>query len=129
MPRGAPTIARLLSRAHKNRCGYELSPRWVTHLKAAGFDAMHCIEVGATARDEEIMTWAIWTDAVVLTHNLDFSAILAFSKNTKPSVVQIRAEDLNSDKIDAPVVSAINQTQSELTAGAIVSVDPVHARL
>lgn len=107
-----------------------LSPRWVTHLKAAGFDAIHWIEVGAaTARDEEIMAWAISADAIVLTHDLDFSAILAFSKNTKPSVIQIRAEDLNPDKIGVQVVSAINQTRSELIAGAIVSVDPVHARL
>ena len=107
-----------------------LSPRWVAHLKAAGFDALHWIEVGAaTARDEEIMAWAISADAIVLTQDLDFSAILAFSKNTKPSVVQIRAEDLNPDKIGAQVVSAINQTRSELTTGAIVSVDPVHARL
>ncbi len=91
---------------------------------------MHWSKVGAaTARDEEIMAWAASADAIVLTHDLDFSAILAFSNNNKPSVVQIRAEDLNPDKIGAHVVSAINQTRSELAAGAIVSVDPVHARL
>ena len=65
-----------------------LSPRWVTHLKASGFDAMHWIEVdAATARDEEIMAWAISADAIVFTQGLDFSTILAFSKNTKPSVI------------------------------------------
>lgn len=107
-----------------------LSPRWIALLNAAGLDAVHWSDVGApTARDEEIMAWAISADAVVLTRDLDFSAILAFSKNTKPSVVQIRAEDLNPDKIGIHVVAAINQTRSELTTGAIVSVDPVHARL
>ena len=75
------------------------------------------------------MTWAISAEAVVLTNDLDFSAILAFTKNSKPSVIQIRVEDLNPDKIGPQVVSAINQTQTELAAGAIVSVDPVHARL
>ena len=107
-----------------------LSPRWIACLKAAGLDAVHWSDVGAvTARDEDIMAWAIAADAVVLTHDLDFSAILAFSKNTKPSVVQVRAVDLNPDRIGAQVVAAIQQTQAELIAGAIVSVDPVHARL
>ena len=107
-----------------------LSPRWIACLKAAGFEAVHWSDVGApTAPDEAIMAWAIEAEAVVLTHDLDFSAILAFANNSKPSVVQIRAEDLNPDHIGAQVVAAIAQTQAELIAGAIVSVDPVHARL
>ena len=107
-----------------------LSPRWIACLKAAGHDAVHWSEVGAaTAPDEAIMAWAIAADAVVLTHDLDFSAILAFTNHSKPSVVQIRAEDLNPDHIGAHVVAAIHQTQTELRAGAIVSVDPVRARL
>ena len=107
-----------------------LSPRWVACLQAAGHDAVHWSDVGApTARDEEIMAWAIAAEAVVVTHDLDFSAILAFTNHSKPSVVQIRAADLNPDRIGAHVVAAIHQTQTELQAGAIVSVDPVHARL
>lgn len=107
-----------------------LSPRWVALLNAAGLDAVHWSDVGApTARDEDIMAWAIAAEDVVLTHDLDFSAILAFTNHSKPSVVQIRAQDLNPDHIGAQVVTAIHQTQSELLAGAIVSVDPVHARL
>jgi len=33
---------------------------------------------------------------VVFTHDLDFSAILAATHDDKPSVVQIRAEDVSS---------------------------------
>jgi len=82
-----------------------------------------------TTSDEEIMAWAIAADAVVLTHDLDFGTILAFTKNTKPSVVQIRAEDVNPDKIGGNVITAVDQLRAELSAGAIVSVDPVRARL
>ena len=81
------------------------------------------------ARGKTIMAWAIAADAVVLTHDLDFSAILAFAQHTKPSVVQIRAADLNPNHIGAQVVAAIQQTQIELTTGAIVSVDPLQARV
>jgi predicted nuclease of predicted toxin-antitoxin system len=107
-----------------------LSPRWIPLLKTAGFDAVHWSDVGAaTARDEEIMKWAASMDVVVLTHDLDFSAILAFTNNAKPSVIQVRAEDLNPDTIGAQIVSAINQTKIELATGAIISVDPVNTRL
>jgi predicted nuclease of predicted toxin-antitoxin system len=107
-----------------------LSPRWVAPLNAAGFDTQHWSAIGAvTATDEEIMAWAVSADAVVLTHDLDFSAILAFSSNSKPSIVQIRATDLNPDKIGPRVIAAINKTRAELAAGAVVSVDPVHSRL
>ena len=107
-----------------------LSPRWVAYLNTAGLDAVHWSDVGAiNARDETIMAWAIAVDVVVLTHDLDFSAILAFTQHTQPSVVQIRAADLNPDHIGAQVVAAIQQTHTELTTGAIVSVDPVQARV
>ena len=79
--------------------------------------------------DEEIIAWAIAADAVVLTHDLDFGTILAFTKNIKPSVVQIRAQDVNPGKIGGKVITAVNQLRVELSAGAIVSVDPVRARL
>ena len=107
-----------------------LSPRWIPLLKAAGFDACHWSEVGAvTASDEQIIAWARTADAVVLTHDLDFSAILAFTKDTKPSVVQVRAEDINPDRIGSSVISAVTQFATELAAGAVISVDPVRARV
>ena len=64
----------------------------------------------------------------MLTHDLDFSAILAFTKDTKPSVVQVRAEDINPDRIGSSVISAVTQFATELAAGAVISVDPVRAR-
>ena len=107
-----------------------LTPRWVVLLNGAGFAATHWSKVGAaTASDEEIMAWALSEDAAVLTQDLDFSAILAYTRNSKPSVIQVRADDLNPDRIGVHVVSAINQTKNELKAGAIVSVDPANARL
>ncbi len=81
-----------------------LSPQWVAPLNAAGFDAQHWSAIGAvTATDEEIMALAV--GAVVPTHHLDFSAILAFSSNSKPSIVQIRATDLDPDKNGARVIA------------------------
>ena len=66
---------------------------------------------------------------VVLTHDLDFSAILASTHGEKPSVVQIRADDVSLKAIGKPVVSALLQMASELEGGALVTVDPNRTRL
>jgi len=73
-----------------------LSPRWVDRLNGLGLQAAHWSAVGRiNAPDPEIMAYAAANDYVVLTHDLDFSAILAATHSEKPSVVQIRAEDVN----------------------------------
>ncbi len=55
-----------------------LSPRWTLLLAGNGFDASHWSAVGAPdAPDAEIMAFARSGDHVVLTHDLDFGAILA----------------------------------------------------
>jgi predicted nuclease of predicted toxin-antitoxin system len=102
-----------------------LSPRWVPFLAASHVQSEHWSYVGpVTATDAEIMTYAREHDYVVLTHDLDFSAILAVTRGTKPSVIQIRSENLNPDTIGAQVVSAIRQLEGQLQSGALVSVEP-----
>jgi predicted nuclease of predicted toxin-antitoxin system len=65
-----------------------LSPRWVGALTGAGIEAVHWSTVGTTnAPDAQIMAYALANDFVVLTHDLDFSAILAATQGGKPSVV------------------------------------------
>lgn len=107
-----------------------LSPRWIALLANSGFEAVHWSFVGRIdARDSEIMTYAVDNGYVVLTHDLDFSAILAATKAIKPSVVQIRAEDVSPDVIGVQVVSALRQMQSELEAGILLTVDTKRSRL
>ncbi len=55
-----------------------LSPRWVEFLAEAGFGAKHWSSVGPPdASDAEIMAYSRTRGDIVLTHDLDFSAILA----------------------------------------------------
>ena len=107
-----------------------LSPRWIRVLTDAGFDAAHWSSLGpANAPDSEIMRYASAHDYVVLTHDLDFSAILAATHGEKPSVVQIRAEDVSPEVIGANVITALGQMTDELEQGALVTVDPNRTRL
>ena len=107
-----------------------LSPRWIGVLENSGLEAMHWSVVGKpNATDEEIMAYAITNDCIVLTHDLDFSAILAATHGEKPSVVQIRAEDVSPNAIGRQVVAALHQMESELEAGALLTIDPSRTRL
>lgn len=107
-----------------------LSPRWVGVLAEAGIEAVHWSILGAkNAPDPEIMAYASANDYVVLTHDLDFSAILAATHGDKPSVVQIRSEDLGPDAIGKQIIAALRQMETELANGALLTIDPNRTRL
>jgi predicted nuclease of predicted toxin-antitoxin system len=107
-----------------------LTPRWVGLLVDAGFEARHWSTLGANnALDSEIMAYASTNGYVVLTHDLDFSAILAATHGSKPSVVQIRADDVSPEAIGFQVIAALKQMVSELELGALLTVDPNRTRM
>lgn len=107
-----------------------LSPRWVSVLADGGVEATHWSTLGAmNAPDSAIMAFAKANDYVVLTHDLDFGAILAATQGEKPSVVQIRAEDVSPDVIGTQVIAALQQMAVELEDGALITVDPNRTRL
>lgn len=107
-----------------------LSPPWVRFLADAGIETAHWSDLGAkNAPDTEIMAFAKANGYVVLTHDLDFSAILAATHGDKPSVVQIRAADVSPHAIGRPVLDALRQMAAELDKGALLAVDPTRTRL
>ena len=107
-----------------------LSPRWTSLLADAGIDAAHCSMLGAAnAPDVEIAAFARTNGYVVLTHDLDFGAILAATQGDKPSVVQIRSEDVSPKVIGKPVIAALRQMSAELDEGALLTIDPSRTRL
>ena len=107
-----------------------LSPRWIGILAEAGIEATHWSTIGApNAPDPTIMAHASANDFVVLTHDLDFGAILAATQGEKPSVVQIRAENISPEAIGEQIILALRQMASELEEGALLIVDPGRTRL
>ena len=91
---------------------------------------MHWSSVGkADAADEEIMQFAYANGMVVLTQDLDFGILLASTGADRPSVVQLRSDDVLPDRIGRRVVEALWQIEAELTAGALVTIDPKRIRV
>jgi predicted nuclease of predicted toxin-antitoxin system len=107
-----------------------LSPRWVELLNRAGFEAVHWSTIGSgRAADVEIMTFARREGYVLLTHDLDFGAILAATRGQKPSVVQLRSENLSIEVIGQLVIDALHEVATDLEAGALVTIDPGRTRV
>ena len=101
-----------------------LSPRWVNFLHQFNFAAEHWSNVGAhSAPDHEILKYASAFGFTVLTHDLDFSAILSATKARKPSVIQIRSQVPNHQTMGSQVVNAIEQNAKELSQGVLLTID------
>lgn len=107
-----------------------LSPDWVDYLATRGYDAVHWSAVGAhNAMDAEIMGWARDNDRVVFTHDLDFGILLAHTHDSKPSVVQARAQDVTPERLGPTMIQALRVHRVALESGALVTIDAVKNRV
>ena len=107
-----------------------LSPEWVPVLHEHGWQAVHWSNIGnPRASDQDIMAWAVAHQYVVFTHDLDFGTMLALSHATGPSVIQIRAENILPNYLEGSIISALNQHEADLSAGALVVVDESRSRV
>jgi predicted nuclease of predicted toxin-antitoxin system len=101
-----------------------LSPSWCEYLIAAGFEATHWSTLGEPdSPDSELVAMAVSKGATLLTHDLDFGAILVRSGATKPSVVQLRGQNLDPAQVSKDVCQAIKLSRVALENGALVTVD------
>ncbi len=101
-----------------------LSPSLIIPLQDAGFEVAHWEQVGdPCATDSAIMDWARLNRYIVVTHDLDFSAMLAASKDASPSVIQVRTQDVLSDKFVGVLVASIRHFKEMLEQGAIIVVE------
>ena len=66
---------------------------------------------------------------VVITHDLDFGAIVATTQAAGRSVVQMRTQDVLSERFVSTILAALKQFQSELRTGALVIVDEDRLRV
>jgi len=76
-----------------------------------------------------ILDFAATNGWAVLTHDLDFGALLAASRTKTPSVVQVRCQDVLPSAIGDIVLGAIRAAEPHLEAGALVTVDAARHRV
>ena len=94
----------------------------VGHLQAMGLEAEHVGNLGlATATDETILTEGRNRDAIVVTLDSDFHALLAFSNASSTSVIRIRVQGLKGEGVARIIQQVVEATDHDLTAGAAVT--------
>jgi len=104
--------------------------RYSKLLTDKNIDSVRWSDVGVcNAEDHEIMSYARNNEYIVLTCDLDFSAILSATHEQKPSIVQIRASVIHAERAIDLITTAIRKNAGDLEKGAILSIDLKKARL
>lgn len=107
-----------------------LSPSWVGRLAQHGLESVHWSTIGVpTAPDHEVLSWAREHGFVVITNDLDLSAILAVTSGQAPSVVQLRTHDLLSEAAVSVVARTIEAYRDQIDKGALISIDEGGSRV
>ena len=99
-------------------------------LQERGFDVVHTGDCGmAHSSDKDILEFARQQDRVVVTLDSDFHTIMVLSSATCPSVIRIRIEGLRAKEFASLLERVLNECQTDLMDGAIVSVTEKQIRL
>jgi predicted nuclease of predicted toxin-antitoxin system len=101
-----------------------LPPSLVVRLAANGVAATHVNQRSlGQASDEALVVHARERCEILVTHDLDFSRILAVSGEVSPSVIVLRLGLPTPPALTSAILSALSHAGSDLASGAIVVVE------
>ena len=107
-----------------------ISPVLGTLLAKNGhhFRLASSIEKG-TLTDINILKIAKENDEVIITHELDFGELLAFSKDNKPSVILFRIHNINASLFFSIIQQNWNTIEPLLLSGALIVMEVQNIRI
>ena len=106
-----------------------ISPYTVKNLREKGWNIVRVSELmDAGSKDIEILKYAREHNKVLITQDLDFSALLAVGGYEKPSIINLRLENARPDYVTNRIIATVSELEKELELGIIVRVDEVSAR-
>ena len=107
-----------------------LSPEWEQEFKLYDIEAVHWSAIGKhDAPDVLLMDWARKNEHIVFTHDLDFGTALALTKAEKPSVIQVRTQNVTVSHLSKMVISALKTYSDLLEKGALLVLDEDKKRI
>lgn len=100
-----------------------LSRNTAEFLRSGGHDAVHLREEGLQRlSDARIVEKALAERRVVLTHDLDFSRIVALSRGQLPSVITFRLANMRAGEVNRRLEDVLFRFSSALEEGSLISV-------
>lgn len=107
-----------------------LSPVTVEDLRREGYDVVRVSDLlPVDAPDSEILELARQRDAVVVTQDLDFSALLALSGYDRPSLITLRLTNTDPYLVSERLKQVLGQVEQRLNEGCAVTVDDANIRI
>lgn len=99
-------------------------------LEELGHEWRHVGDIGmAEAADDAVVATARESGEVILTHDLDYGNLLAFSGESRPSVITFRLRDVAVDNLIKQLTSAWTQIQEPLNEGSVVTFSDITIRV
>ena len=107
-----------------------MSPFWVQEFKLYEIEAVHWSAVGKfDAPDTVLMDWARKHNHIVFTHDLDFGTALALTEAEKPSVIQVKTQNVTVPHLSKMVIHALKNHADLLEKGALLILDENKKRI
>jgi predicted nuclease of predicted toxin-antitoxin system len=99
-------------------------------LRSQGSDAVHLREQGLqTLADGEIFVKAAAEWRTVITFDLDFSEIAAFSQRRRVSVIVLRLRNTNFARVIERLQSVLPRVLAVLVEGAVIMIEDARYRI
>jgi len=107
-----------------------ISQSTVHWLRDQGYDAVHLREQQLhRLPDPEIVKKANIEGRIILTCDLDFGALMAFSGEQHPSIVIFRLGDETPQNVNQRLSEVLNKSASALNKGAIILIEQNRYRI
>ncbi|MEQ1794565.1 MAG: DUF5615 family PIN-like protein [Nitrospira sp.] len=107
-----------------------IAPRTVQFLRSLGHDALRVTDLlPATASDESIVERAAKDQRIILTQDLDMTAIIALSRRQYPSLVTLRLSSVRVEFVNSILQRTLPVLEHDLLQGALVTIEDSRVRL
>ena len=107
-----------------------ISPITVQHLNNIGHDVVRSDSVlPNNAPDSEIAMRTMTDERAVLTQDLGFSAMIALTDATRPSIITLRLSDSRVEVVNRILDAVLPALEEPISAGAIVTVGDERVRI
>jgi len=107
-----------------------ISPLTVAALQAEGWEIVRVSSVLAVdASDRDILNLAEQRRQVVITQDMDFSALLALGGHARPSLVTLRLLDTDPDTVTRRLRLVLPQIEDALRDGSVVTITDGNVRV
>ena len=107
-----------------------IAPRTVQFLRSLGHDVLRVTDfLPATASDESIVERAAQDQRIILTQDLDMTAIIALSRRQYPSLVTLRLSSVRIEFVNAILQRTLPALEHDLQQGALVTIEDSRIRL